>query len=76
MSVTLTKPRSPVLNGTIEVRAEWNHSCTSQCPNPCPASSRFTGQPVMNRIPQQPGPQTPRPGDTPKIPQQPGPNGR
>lgn len=21
------------------IRAEWNHSCTSQCPNPCPYSS-------------------------------------
>lgn len=22
-----------------DARQEWNHSCTSQCPNPCPASS-------------------------------------
>lgn len=22
-----------------EPRAEWNHSCTPQCPNPCPASN-------------------------------------
>lgn len=24
------------------VTAEWNHSCTSQCPVPCPASGAVT----------------------------------
>lgn len=71
--LTLTKnPAPPELNGTIEIRSEWNHSCTSQCSNPCPASSRLTTPVVTGRIPQQPGPQTPPP-QTPKVPQQPGP---
>lgn len=33
--ITLTKARVPELNGTIEIRAEWEHSCTPQCSVPC-----------------------------------------
>ncbi len=25
-----------VLERETETRSEWNHSCTSQCANPCP----------------------------------------
>lgn len=32
-----------VLERETEIRGEWNHSCTSQCPNPCPASSMLEG---------------------------------
>ncbi|GHH74666.1 hypothetical protein GCM10018793_16420 [Streptomyces sulfonofaciens] len=28
-----------------EVHGELNHSCTSQCPNPCPAARNQTGRP-------------------------------
>lgn len=28
-----------VLERETETVNEWNHSCTSQCPNPCPSSS-------------------------------------
>jgi hypothetical protein len=28
---------------------EWNHSCTSQCPNPCPASGRV-GTPEVDTV--------------------------
>ncbi|MEW1679304.1 hypothetical protein AB0O47_39555 [Streptomyces noursei] len=27
-----------LLERPTDTTAEWNHSCTSQCPNPCPAS--------------------------------------
>lgn len=66
--LTLTKEPKPDITGPVTIRAEWNHSCTSQCP----ASSRLTTPVVTGRIPQQPGPQTPPP-QTPKVPQQPGP---
>jgi hypothetical protein len=72
MALTLTKEPTPEITGPITISAEWNHSCTSQCPNPCPASSRLTQPGVTARIPQQPGPQSPPP-KTPKVPQQPGP---
>lgn len=71
MTLTLTKERAPELNGTIEIRAEWNHSCTSQCSNPCTVN-RLATPVITGRIPQQPGPSTPPP-QTPKVPQQPGP---
>lgn len=77
MSITLDKKPVPELSGPVEIRAEWNHSCTPQCSNPCTVN-RLSG-PVTEgrfRIPQQPGPKTPRPGDTPKIPPQPGPSDR
>lgn len=56
MSVTLTKSNvMPELNGVIEIAAEWNHSCTSSCSNPCTVN-RLTMPVVTARIPQQPGP--------------------
>ena len=27
-----------LLERLVDVVGEWNHSCTPQCPNPCPAS--------------------------------------
>ena len=33
-----------------EPRSEWNHSCTSQCPNPCPASS-MVDRPEADTVP-------------------------
>lgn len=71
MSVALTKEPGIVLNGMIEVRAEWNHSCTSQCSSPCTVN-RLDRPVVTARIPQQPGPQSPPP-QLPKVPPQPGP---
>lgn len=71
MTLTLTKERAPELNGPITINAEWNHSCTSQCSNPCTVN-RLAMPIVTARIPQQPGPQSPPP-QTPKVPQQPGP---
>jgi hypothetical protein len=41
VTLTLTKEPKPEITGPVTIRAEWNHSCTSQCPNPCPASSRL-----------------------------------
>lgn len=35
MGVLLMKKVGLVLEGPVLVRAEWNHSCTSQCPVPC-----------------------------------------
>lgn len=36
MALDLTKEApSPELNGVVEISAEWNHSCTSQCAVPC-----------------------------------------
>jgi hypothetical protein len=32
MTITMTEP-------ITEARNEWNHSCTAQCPNPCPAAN-------------------------------------
>lgn len=43
MTVTLDHPV------THEAAAEWNHSCTSQCPNPCPAASSSLTQPVVGQ---------------------------
>ena len=38
MALDLTKaPPEFELNGAIEISAEWNHSCTPQCPVPCAA---------------------------------------
>jgi hypothetical protein len=37
-----------VLERESETRSEWNHSCTSQCPNPCPASGRTEVTPTMD----------------------------
>lgn len=75
MALDLTKDAPPVeLNGVIEIGAEWNHSCTSQCSNPCTVN-RLSSPVVTARIPQQPGPQKPPP-QTPKIPRQPGPGDR
>ena len=84
MALDLTKDAPPVeLNGVIEIgaewdrsgpRSEWNHSCTSQCSNPCTVN-RLSSPVVTARIPQQPGPQKPPP-QTPKIPRQPGPGDR
>lgn len=31
MTITMERP--------AEIRSEWNHSCTGQCPQPCPYSS-------------------------------------
>lgn len=62
MALSLTKDAPLVeLNGTIEVgvrwdqsgpRSEWNHSCTSQCSNPCTVN-RLGGasRPVMQTLP-------------------------
>lgn len=63
MTLTLANEAPEVeLNGVIEIGAEWNHSCTSQCPNPCPVNQLGVdpddpdNKPVIPRIPQQPGP--------------------
>lgn len=33
--IALEKKAGPELKGPLVVRAEWNHSCTPQCPVPC-----------------------------------------
>lgn len=33
------------------VKAEWNHSCTSQCSTPCGASSEYTGTGIGTEAP-------------------------
>lgn len=50
MTATITAPTTEHTNWATEFyglvlgapTAEWNHSCTAQCPNPCPASSLVT----------------------------------
>lgn len=65
--LTLTKdPAAPELNGPIEIRAEWNHSCTSQCSNPCPASSFLRPGIDVRMI--RPGGDDPNGPAIPKIP--------
>lgn len=71
MALTLTKEPTPEITGPITISAEWNHSCTPQCSNPCTVN-RLAVPAITARIPQQPGPKTPPP-QTPKVPQQPGP---
>lgn len=29
---------------------EWNHSCTSQCPDPCPAKSQIDQEPAVMEL--------------------------
>lgn len=33
-----------------EVRSEWNHSCTPQCPNPCPAAASAIEVPEIDTV--------------------------
>ncbi len=63
MPLTLAKDAPAAeLNGVITISAEWNHSCTSQCPNPCTVNQVRVdpddpdNKPVIPRIPKQPGP--------------------
>jgi len=54
--LSLTKSRQPELTGPITISSEWNHSCTSQCSNPCTVN-RLTMPEVAAGN-----------GDAPKIP--------
>jgi hypothetical protein len=36
-----------VLERETEIRSEWNHSCTAQCPQPCPYSNTLDVPEVM-----------------------------
>lgn len=63
MTLTLARNAFPVeLNGVIEISAEWLHSCTSQCSNPCLVNQVQVdpddpdNKPVIPRVPKQPGP--------------------
>lgn len=38
-TATIDRPAAP--------SAEWNHSCTDQCPNPCPAASSLVDTPEI-----------------------------
>lgn len=79
MALSLTKDAPPPeLNGTIEIgvhwdrsdlRSEWNHSCTSQCSNPCTVN-RLDLRPVMQALP---GVDPDDPDNKPVIPRIPSP---
>lgn len=43
--LTLMKEPELEITGPVTISAELNHSCTSQCPNPCPAASSRLTQP-------------------------------
>lgn len=42
MTMTMTRE--------TDTRAELNHSCTSQCPNPCPAASSALDRPEIDIV--------------------------
>lgn len=70
MTLTLTKKPRPQTTGPITITAEWNHSCTPQCSNPCTVSQLDRlevggreilpvsggGDPKLPPVPKQPGP--------------------
>jgi hypothetical protein len=48
--VKLTKTPEPELTGTITISAEWNHSCTPQCPADCEAAKAVLSPGIDTRM--------------------------